>query len=116
MDEKDFNIAIAHNITYYLSMHEMSQIDLAKYVGVSTASVSNWCKGIKVPRMDKIDLMCKRFGITRSELIEKDGPALRQSRIEKEEILNIYDTLSSEGKRKVVEYAEDLSKNPKYSI
>lgn len=39
-------------------------------MNVSQATISNWCKGIKMPRMDKIDRICKYFNINRSDLMD----------------------------------------------
>ena len=64
------NKIIAKNISYYLESSGKTQLDLATYMGVSQASVSNWCKGIKIPRMDKIDKICSFFHILRSDLME----------------------------------------------
>lgn len=36
----------------------------------AAVSVSNWCKGTKTPRMDKVDAMCKLFNCRRSDLME----------------------------------------------
>nr|MDE7425210.1 hypothetical protein [Lachnospiraceae bacterium] len=40
------------------------------FMDVSQATVSNWCKGLKMPRMDKIDKICLFFNINRSDLME----------------------------------------------
>lgn len=37
---------------------------------VSQATVSNWCKGIKSPRMDKLDKICIFLNCTRTDLLE----------------------------------------------
>lgn len=68
--EQDFNIIFSKNLKAYLSEFDMTQADLAARLGVSTQSVSNWCKGAKSPRMDKVDAMCKIFHCKRSDLIE----------------------------------------------
>lgn len=70
MTEQDINKIIGKNITKYLEKFGKSQFDLADYMNVSQASVSNWAKGIKTPRMDKIDKICSYFNITRSMLME----------------------------------------------
>ena len=49
----------------------MSQAELAKLLGVTTASTSNWCTGKKTPRMDKVDKICKIFNCKRSDLLEE---------------------------------------------
>jgi transcriptional regulator with XRE-family HTH domain len=67
--EKSFNQIFSTNLNHYLGKEQKTQLDLARYVGVSTASVSNWCKGLKTPRMDKIDLICRYFDISRNELL-----------------------------------------------
>ena len=71
MSEQEFNILFAKNLNHYLQVNEKSQLDLANYLGVSTSAVSAWCRGVKTPRMDKVDAMCKYFGIRRSDLMEE---------------------------------------------
>lgn len=75
MYKKDFeekvNSTVANNLRYYLDLNNMTQLELAKKMGVSTATTSNWCKGIKLPRMDKVDRICSIFNISRSDLIEE---------------------------------------------
>ncbi len=44
--------------------------DLADYVGVSANTVTSWCAGQKVPRMDKLDRICSFFHVDRSELLQ----------------------------------------------
>ena len=70
MSENEFNQVFAKNLNRLLSDHQMSQLDLANKLGVSPASVSHWCNGIKSPRMPKIDKICALFKINRSDLME----------------------------------------------
>lgn len=70
MSEQEFNILFAKNLNHYLRINEKTQLDLANHLGVSTSAVSAWCRGAKIPRMDKVDAMCKYFGIKRSDLME----------------------------------------------
>ena len=69
MSEQEFNKVFAQNLNYYLEINEKTQADLAKYVGVSTAAVNTWCKGLKNPRMDKVDKICTFLNVKRSDLI-----------------------------------------------
>lgn len=71
MSEEEFNKVFSKRLNYFLSLYNMSQIDLAKKLGVGTTSVSNWCRGIKSPRMDKVDAMCRIFNCKRSDLMEE---------------------------------------------
>lgn len=70
MNESAFNNSFAQNLKFYLKQANMTQADLAEYMNVSTASISNWCTGNKIPRMDKVDKLCELFHINRSDLIE----------------------------------------------
>ena len=71
MMESDFNKVFSKRLKYYLSINNMTQLELATRLGVGPTSVSNWCKGLKSPRMDKVDAMCKIFGCRRSDLMEE---------------------------------------------
>jgi transcriptional regulator with XRE-family HTH domain len=70
MSEQEFNSLFSSNLNRYLRFSNKTQADLAKFVGVSTASVSNWCNGVKLPRMDKVDKICTFFCIKRSDLMD----------------------------------------------
>ena len=72
MPEQVFNAVFSKRLRYYLSEFNMTQVDLAKKLGVGTTSVYNWCNGIKTPRMDKVDAMCDLFHCNRSDLIADD--------------------------------------------
>ena len=69
IDENTFNSIFARNLRNYLDLNHMTQVELAKRLNVGTTSVYNWCSGIKIPRMDKVDKMCQIFGCNRSDLI-----------------------------------------------
>lgn len=78
MSEQEFNEIFSKRLKYYLNKHEMTQSDLARLLGVSTQSVTNWCRGIKTPRMDKVDAMCKIFNCKRSDFMEEKSDAQNQ--------------------------------------
>ena len=61
MSEQEINKIISERISYYLEKNGKTQLQLADYMNVSQATVSNWCKGVKMPRMDKIDKICAFF-------------------------------------------------------
>ncbi len=69
INETEINAVIAKNIQSCMNERGLSQKELASALGVSQASISNWCQGIKMPRMDKIDRICDFFGIKRSYLL-----------------------------------------------
>lgn len=80
MPEQEFNSVFSKRLRYYLAKYEMTQVELAKKLGVGTTSVYNWCNGIKTPRMDKVDSMCDLFHCRRSDLIEEKEESTLTSR------------------------------------
>lgn len=67
--EKKFNEVFAKNLRYYMDLNRISQNELSRELNVSPTSVNNWCKGYKIPRMDRVDEICRFFHINRSDLM-----------------------------------------------
>lgn len=71
MSEKEFKEIFSKRLRHFLSINNMTQKELAEKIGVGTTSVYNWCNGVKIPRMDKVDAMCELFGCLRRDLMEE---------------------------------------------
>lgn len=102
MSVEEFNAIFSKRLRYYLNKYNMTQLELSKRLGVGTTSVYNWCNGIKTPRMDKVDSMCKIFNCNRSDLIEDKQETHEQP--------NYY--LDEDAR----EAADFLHKNPEYKV
>ena len=76
MMNSDINMRIATNLNRLMEHHDVTQLELAEYMNVSQATISNWCKGSKMPRMDKIDKLCKFFNVSRTELMDSHSTDL----------------------------------------
>ena len=72
MSENELREIFSINLKLYLRLNNNNYSQLANAVGVGKTSVFNWVRGVSLPRMDKIDSICKFLGISRSELLEKD--------------------------------------------
>lgn len=68
MDNKDI---FASNLQKYMERNDKSRTDIAEALGISYYTVTDWVKGKKYPRMDKVERLAKYFGIKKSDLIEK---------------------------------------------
>jgi len=71
MSEEQYKRIFAKNLTRYLEANNKTQADLYKYLSVSSATVSDWCNGKKMPRMDKIQSICNWLNIEKSDLLEE---------------------------------------------
>lgn len=65
----------ADNLSRLLDKNNITQLELAKRMGVAASSVSSWCNGEKMPRMDKVEWMADFFGVPITHLIEQYKPA-----------------------------------------
>lgn len=70
MSDLEIKKIFGKNLTRFLNERNESQAELAKIMKVAPSSVSGWCSGIKMPRMDKLDFLAKHFQVTRADLIE----------------------------------------------
>ena len=69
MSEESAKKIFAKNLNYFMNLNDKKQIDLAKYMGSSTGLVSSWCRGEKMPRIDKLKAICDWFHIEMSDLL-----------------------------------------------
>lgn len=59
------------NLKYYLDRSGRTQVEIAENIGVSKGAITEWLKGRKYPRIDKIEMLANYFGIQKSDLIEE---------------------------------------------
>lgn len=98
MKDKEMREVFKENLRYFLEINGWSQADMARKLGVSTATAAKWATGESMPRVDKINKLADWFGIKSSDLLEP------------RENEPYYDNSKSR------ELAEFLYKNPEYSV
>lgn len=101
MSEQDFYKLFARNLTYFMNLNQKTQADISRDLEISKATVSSWVNGTRVPRMDKVDMLCDYFNIKRSDLMEDKS--------EKQDNSYYYDKESAEA-------AQFLFENPEYKV
>ena len=69
MNERDREI-FGQNLTYYMNRNRINGITLARYMNVSSATVSDWMHGKKMPRVDKLKSLSNYFRINMSDLTD----------------------------------------------
>lgn len=66
----DIKRIFSHNLSRLLNEHHETQAELAEKMHVAPSSVSGWCTGTKMPRMDKVEWIASHFNVSRADLIE----------------------------------------------
>jgi transcriptional regulator with XRE-family HTH domain len=67
MDNKDI---FASNLKRQMELKGKSRNDISTALGISYFTITDWVKGKKYPRMDKVEMLANYFGIPKSDLIE----------------------------------------------
>lgn len=91
----DIKDIFVNNLKYYLNLRGKSQTELANYLGVSKATITNYINGVNLPRMDKVDKICQFLFINRSDLLEE-----KKGNNKEEEILLLARNIKSLDKEK----------------
>lgn len=60
----------ANRLRYYLMMNNKTQSDLVNDLGYEKSTVSNWCSGTRVPKIDTIIDIAKYLHVNVGDLIE----------------------------------------------
>ena len=71
MADEEARKILANNLQYYLDKKGIDRNELCKALNLKYSTVSEWFQGNKYPRIDKIEMLAKFFGIKKSDLIEK---------------------------------------------
>lgn len=68
MDNKS---VFAANLKKYMELNNKSRQEICKALGFNYYTFSDWVNGKKYPRMDKVEMLARYFGVLKSDLIEE---------------------------------------------
>lgn len=115
--DKDFGVVAKKRSSYekfrkICLEREVKPSDVSKATGISSATLSSWKKGVYSPKIDKISKIANFFHVDASYF---DDDALNvpvtSARIVSEDeqrLTNIFNRLSSDGKKRLLERAMEL--------
>lgn len=82
---------------------KMTQLDLAKKLGISIPAVSNWERGVKEPSVEKVALLEKLLNVPKGYFTEID-------------MVRYYNTLSPKNKEKATHYVKALAESEQRKV
>lgn len=116
------------NLPYYMKRAGMNQIDLAKAIGKSEASVSLWISGKAFPRIDTIQKIADVVGCRTDDLIVAREPVMsfaipalpfhpsivdkleksitESLSVREKQLLSLFATMTDSDKEKLLDYAQ----------
>lgn len=71
----------AANLRRYMELNDKSRKDVCNDLGFNYNTYTDWVKGNKYPRMDKVEMLANYFGILKSDLIEEKDSKERVAEI-----------------------------------
>lgn len=71
----------AANLRRYMELNDKSRKDVCNDLGFNYNTYTDWVKGKKYPRMDKVEMLANYFGILKSDLIEEKDSKERVAEI-----------------------------------
>jgi len=110
----------ADNLRRLLKERHERQMDLVRLLDVSRSTLSAYCAGAQMPRMDKLELIARHFGVPLSALLEApdaaagaaDAPRAREDG--GSPILAVYDALNDAGQTELLRYGRFLGEQSGY--
>ena len=97
----DIKGIFAKNLQWYMDQNGKTRRDVCDALGFNYYTFTDWIKGKKYPRMDKVEMLADYFGIQKSDLIED------KSAEEKEK--PVTDDGLTESQQKLIDFAKGLS-------
>ena len=67
--KETINNTLAQNLTELMEKKGISQNELARRLEAHPSSVNFWCRGLSMPRADKIDAICRVLNCTTADLM-----------------------------------------------
>lgn len=110
MSENEYRKIFSKNLRYYMNKYNKKQSDLINDLGLSSSTISNWCTGEKLPRMDKVQILADYFHINKSDLIEE-----KEQQDDTPKIIQFYNKLNDLGKKEATKRVEELTYFPQYT-
>lgn len=111
MDEKKRMRIIAENITHFRKQRGITQKELAKEVGITASTMTDYMKLRSAPSFGVIQKLADYFGVKKSDIdttFKEESINSSSAVLSKSKIQSIYDELEPNRQRKVITYAEKL--------
>lgn len=115
MSDNEIREIFSKNLKYYLELNEKTQADLRRYMGVSSATASDWCNARKIPRTDKIRTICAWLGVELEDLLTEKATKEPPLSDAEKDLLAAFRRLNRIGKAEALKRVLELSQISGYT-
>lgn len=78
IDNQEFAKIFSQNLRAIMYNREITQAQMSSELKIAKTTISGWMNGKRVPKMDKIDMLCTYLNCTRTDLMEPPGSRFRK--------------------------------------
>lgn len=116
MGNNGYGKIIAKNLKRIAYENQKTQADIARDLRLTQSTVSSWMLGTRIPRMDKIDMLCNYFNVSRAEIMEEEPQHYQEFvKPEERELLRLFRSLNAFGKEVAIDQIEAMTKMDKWT-
>lgn len=117
MSEQEFARILSRNLRLLMYQKGITQAQMSRELGIGKSTLSTWMSGQRMPRMDKIDILCRYLNCMRSDLMDEKREKRTEATFTQEEMMLIvqYRMLNAEGRARVRDDMENYLELPKYT-
>ena len=103
---------MAKNIQRLMDLYGKDRSEVCRDLGISYTTFTDWVKGKTYPRIDKIEILANYFHVSKADLVEE--PDVKYYGKDDTALLITYHNLNEDGRRRLEQYAAELSDIEKY--
>ena len=117
MSEQEFAKILSRNLRLLMYQKGITQAQMSRELEIGKTTLSSWMNGQRMPRMDKIDILCRYLNCMRSDLMDEKREKRTETTFTQEEMMLIvqYRMLNAEGRARVRDDMENYLELPKYT-
>ena len=110
MNNKEYGKVIAKNLKRIAYEHGKTQSDIVRDLHINQGTVSSWMVGTRIPRMDKIDMLCNYFNVSRTEIMEEEPTNVMETiTAEERELLRLFRQLNVTGQTESIRRISEMT-------
>ena len=104
----------ADNLQRLMRENGEKQVDIAQLLGVSKSTVSSYCSGGQMPRMDKIEQLAHHFGVSRGALLGETQAEAEAEADAGSPVVPLFGALNERGQSELLRYGRYLVQQPAF--
>lgn len=82
--EEQHKKIFAKKLNYFMQLNHKQQDDIVNDLGINKSTISTWCRGVKMPRVNAIQALADYFGVTIADFLtdELNAPTISDDNVE----------------------------------